>query len=206
MIWKSLRAEPVRTKKEWQCPFVCLLRHAEASARCYIKLYNKWGWALWTGWPHRPVRVTRSPTCGSNKMAPSAARHVGDTAFQWSSLKRRNKSNKHCPSLTGRPWIMWGRPRQNEGCCSFYWSIYIVLTIWSFFLCIPHDTKKGEGITRCLRNLVSIYSSSQKLKRVGVSDSWFSDTLPKSVTFTLAFMKSSDVAQRLNLSLNLAHL
>lgn len=37
----------------------------------------------------------RSPTCGSNKMDPPSARHVGDAAFQRSSLKLHNKSNKH---------------------------------------------------------------------------------------------------------------
>lgn len=46
----------------WECPgqrlFLYLLRHAEARARCCIKLYNKWSRALWTGWPHRPGRVT----------------------------------------------------------------------------------------------------------------------------------------------------
>lgn len=159
---KSLWAQPVRTKKGWRLILCCLFRHAEASARCYVKLYNKWAWALWTGWPHKPGRVTRSPTCGSNKVTPPSARHVGDTAFQWSSLKLKNKSNKHCPSLKGGPR---NRPRQRTPAVnSIYLSTFNI--IWFFFFSVAYSTQHAEKWRnppppKCLIILNSVCSSSQ---------------------------------------------
>lgn len=132
--------------------FCCRVRHAEASARCYVKLYNKWARALWTGWPHRPGRVTTSPTCGSNKMAPPSARHVGDTAFQWNSLKLKNKSNKHCPGLTGRPW---NRP-QRKGRSVLIPFIYLRLkSLFIYLLFEPHNAENGEKMLIILNSVCS---------------------------------------------------
>ncbi len=174
----------------------CLFRHAEASARCYIKLYNKWAWALWTDWPHKPGRVTRSPTCGSNKMAPPSARHVGDTAFQWSSLKLKNKSNKHCPSLKGGP---------ASDVSSYFYLLYLFFNNLIISIVFSTQHRKCRN-SRILIILYSICSSFHKLYWVSVTDSWIFRHVLKTVTFTMVFIKCTDVVKCLNLSLNLAYL
>lgn len=160
MIWKSLRAEPVRTKKERRAAFLCcLFRHAEASACCYIKLYNKWAWALWTGWPHKPGRVTRSLTCGSNKKAPPSARHVGDTAFQRSSLKLKNKSDREI-SRTGQG--IWRLPLLLDFLFSIFEYVLYIFQNLNMSIVTP-ERHKSPPPKKILITLNSICSSSPQL-------------------------------------------